>query len=96
MELRRVEVKLFNVESIVTKKATVPMALGHKCRKSYMELVLKRGSVKMQVYGKSQSQMGPGWIFFTDGQFLPIPRELVFIFDKITYYLCLICNGRDR
>ena len=72
------------------------MALGHKCRKSYMELVLKRGSVKMQVYGKSQSQMGPGWIFFTDGQFLPIPRELFFIFDKITYYVCLICNGRDR
>ena len=42
MELRRVEVKLFNVESIVTRKATVPMALGHKCNKSYRELVLKR------------------------------------------------------
>ena len=78
------------------KKATVYMALGHKCKKSYIELVLKRQSVKMQVYGKSQSQMGPTWIFFTDSQFLPIPRELVFIFDKTTYYLCLICNGRDR
>ena len=72
------------------------MALGHKCKKSYIKLVLKRQSVKMQVYGKSQSQMGPRWIFFTDSQFLPIPRELVFIFDKTTYYLCLICNGRDR
>ena len=25
------------------------------------------------------------WIFFTDGQFLTISRELVFFFDKITY-----------
>ena len=45
-----------------------------------------------QATGPDRSQMD----FFTDGQFLPIPRELVFIFDKITYYLCLICNGRDR
>ena len=70
------------------------MALGHKYKKSYRELVLKRESVKMQVHGKSRSQIGP--TFFTDGQFLPIPCELVFIFDKITYYLCLICNGRER
>ena len=72
------------------------MALGHKYKKSYRELVLKRESVKMQVHGKSRSQIGPWWTFFTDGQFLPIPCELVFIFDKITYYLCLICNGRER
>ena len=73
------------------------MTLSHKCKKSYRELVLKRENVKMQVYGKSRYQMGPPrWTFFTDGQFLPIPCELVFIFDKITYYLCLICNGRER
>ena len=72
------------------------MTLSHKCKKSYRELVLKRENVKMQVYGKSRYQMGPRWTFFTDGQFLPIPCELVFIFDKITYYLCLICNGRER
>ena len=72
------------------------MALGHKCKKSYRELVLKRESVKMQVYDKSQSQMRPRWIFFTDTQFLLILRELVFIFGKTTYYLYLICNGRNR
>ena len=72
------------------------MALGHKCKKSYRELVLKRESEKMQVYGKSQPQMGPDGFFFTDSQFLPIPREIGFTFDKTTYCLCLICNGRDR
>ena len=35
------------------------MALGHKYKKSYRELVLKRESVKMQVHGKSRSQIGP-------------------------------------
>ena len=50
------------------------MALGHKCKKSYRDLVLKRGSVKMQVYGKWYSQKGPTWTFFTDGQFLSIPH----------------------
>ena len=30
-------------------------------------------------------EMGLWWIFFTDGQFLTVSRELVFIFDKITY-----------
>ena len=94
--VRRVEVKVFKVEIIVTKKVTVPVALGHKCKKSYRELVLKRGSVKMHMFGKLRCQMGPRWIFFTDGQFLPIPRELVFIIDKITYYICLICRGRQR
>ena len=78
------------------KRATVPMSLGHKCKKSYMKLVLKRESAKMQVYDKSQSQMRPRWTFFTDSQFLPILREPVFIFGKTTYYLCLIWNGRDR
>ena len=30
------------------------MTLGDKCKKSYMELILKWGSVKMQVYGKKR------------------------------------------
>ena len=30
-------------------------------------------------------EIDPRWIFFTDGQFLTISRELVLIFDKITY-----------
>ena len=41
-----------------------------------------------------------GWVFDGwmghQGQFFPIQRELLFIFDKITYYLCLICNGRKK
>ena len=45
------------------KKVTVPMALGHKCKTSYRQLVLRRGSVKMQLYGKSRSQMRPRWVF---------------------------------
>ena len=39
--VRRIEVKVLNVESVATKKVTVPMALGHKCKKSYRELILK-------------------------------------------------------
>ena len=30
------------------------MVLGDKCKKSYRELILKRGSEKMQVYGKKR------------------------------------------
>ena len=30
-------------------------------------------------------EMGPRWSFSTDGQFLIVSRELVFIFVKITY-----------
>ena len=48
------------------------------------------------MHGKSQSQMGSRMIFFTDVQFLTIPCELVFNFDKNTYYLCLICYGREK
>ena len=32
------------------------MDLNNKCMKSYRELVLKRASVKLQVYGKKPSQ----------------------------------------
>ena len=39
--VRRIEVKVLNVESVATKKVTVPMALGHECKKSHRELILK-------------------------------------------------------
>ena len=48
--------KALNVESIVSEKVTVRMALNNKCTKYCMELILKRGSVKLQVYGKKPSQ----------------------------------------
>ena len=48
----KVEVKALNVESLVSKKVTVSMALNNKCMKSYRELILKEESVKLQAYGK--------------------------------------------
>ena len=49
---------------------------------------------------KCRCMTSHGWVFDGwmghQGQFFPIQRELLFIFDKITYYLCLICNGRKK
>ena len=49
---------------------------------------------------KCRCMTSHGWVFDGwmghQGQFFPIQRELLFIFGKITYYLCLICNGRKK
>ena len=57
------------------------MALGDKCKKRYRELILKRGSVKMQVNGKkriSNTQVFERLIFFFARQSRPSIKQFTF------------------
>ena len=74
------------------KKVTVPMALVNKCKKSYRELILKRGSVKMQVYGKnhfSNAHVFEDIFFFFARQCHPLTQQIIFqkhCFNGITHH----------
>ena len=56
------------------------MALNNKCMKSYRELILKRGGLKLQVYEKKPSQT-PTFerlIFFFARQSRPSIKQIIF------------------
>ena len=67
------------------------MALGNKCWKSYMELILKRGSVKMHLHGKKRflSNHVLQLMFFFARQCRPLIKQIIFqnncFNDKLTY-----------
>ena len=63
------------------KVPTVPMTLNDKCKKRYRKLMLKRGSVKMQVYGKkhfSNTHVFERVIFFFARQSRPSIKQIIF------------------
>ena len=70
----------------------VPVALGYKCKKSYRELVLKRRSMKMHMYGKLRSQMGPRKIFLLMVNFYQFQVNLFSSLTRLLITLLLMLD----